>query len=258
MKSLITVEWLYKNRNHPDLIILDASPIRNKSNLIAEFQNIKIKGARFFDMETCFLNKESSISNMFPSEKTFAEECGKLGIHNKSIIVVYDNLGIYTSSRVWWMFRAMGHENIAVLDGGLSAWKKENHDCEPKSNEIVRSSDFIANYKSNLVVNSTDILENISTKNMTVIDARSAGRFYGRTPEPRKNMESGHMPNALNLPFREVLEWGSMKSRKELVEIFEKFNLQGEKVAFTCGSGITACIILLALEQVSPNEKVAL
>ena len=206
-------------------------------------------------MECCFLNKESSIPNMFPSEKEFSNECRKLGITNKSIIVAYDNLGIYSSPRVWWMFKSMGHKYIGVLDGGISAWKNENFECETRTSNVLIRSEITTNYQSDYVVDSEQVLENISTKKMILIDARSTGRFNGEIPEPREHMESGHIPNSLNLPFRQVLELGKMKSKTELKGIFENFELQNKKIIFTCGSGITACIILLAFEQVSSNQK---
>ena len=164
MKSLISVNWLFEHKDHPDLVILDASPKQNKSHLRAEYPTLKIKGARFFDMESCFLDKGSSIPNMFPSEKEFAKECRKLGITYNSNIVVYDNLGIYTSPRVWWMFKAMGHKNIGVLDGGLLAWKNENFECEARTSDALSPGEFTANFNSDFIVDSEQVLENISKK----------------------------------------------------------------------------------------------
>ena len=131
LDPVVTATWLFENIENPNLVILDASPRENKSNLVPEFTNIQIKGARQFDMERVFLDKENPIPNMIPDEKVFEEACRKLGINNNSLIVVYDNLGVYTSPRVWWMFKTMGHSQIAVLDGGLSAWKNENLPTEP-------------------------------------------------------------------------------------------------------------------------------
>jgi thiosulfate/3-mercaptopyruvate sulfurtransferase len=153
------------------------------------------------------------------------------------------------------MFKSMGHTNIGVLDGGLSAWKNGDFECEPRIFSASIRSEFTANYESDLVVNSEQILDNISNNNMILIDARSEGRFNAEIPEPRENMVSGHIPNSLNLPFNQVLKTGKMKSKTELVGIFKNFNFQNKKVVFTCGSGITACIILLAFEQVSSNKK---
>jgi len=255
LSPLIATKWLSENFNNPNLIILDASPKENKSNLTAEFPDIQIKGARLFDMETIFYDKESSIPNMIPSPEVFEEECQKLGIHKNSLIVVYDNLGVYTSPRVWWMFKTMGHDAIAVLNGGLSAWKKEGFSCEPLKINSYKRGDFEPNYHPNLVCNAKQLLENIEIMKIQVIDARSEGRFSGTTPEPRENMSSGHIPNSVNLPFELVLSNGKMKSSEELTVIFQKYAIKNQPLAFTCGSGITACIILLASELIFKNVK---
>ena len=135
--------------------------MENKSNLIPEFTSIQIKGARNFDMETVFLDKENSIPNMIPNEIIFEIECQKLGINNDSLIVVYDNLGVYTSPRVWWTFKAMGHSQIAVLDGGLSAWKNENLPSEPIFKNKTLSGNFKAQYKPDFVIDAAALTENI-------------------------------------------------------------------------------------------------
>jgi len=256
LNPVVSVKWLFENIENPNLVILDASPRENKSNLIPEFTGIQIKGARKFDMENVFLDKENSIPNMIPNERIFEEECQKLGINNDSLIIVYDNLGVYTSPRVWWMFKVMGHSKIAVLDGGLSAWKNENLQTEPIQKKEIFSGNFTAKYHTDMVVDANILLENIESKKFQVIDARSEERFNGITPEPRANMLSGHIPNSVNLPFEEVLNNGKMKPKEELTKIFNKINIENQSLAFTCGSGITACIILLASELISENKKV--
>ena len=255
LNPIVSAAWLFEKLENPNLVILDASPRENKSNLIPEFTNIQIKGARKFDMEMVFLDKENPIPNMIPNHKVFEAECRKLGINKNSFIVVYDNLGVYTSPRVWWMFKAMGHSKIAVLDGGLSAWKNANFPTETIGNNKNFSGNFTANYQSDLVVDSALLLENIESKKMLIVDARSKERFSGLSPEPRENMASGHIPNSLNLPFEKVLHQGKMKSKKELKEIFKNLNNENKPLAFTCGSGITACIILLASELISEKNK---
>lgn len=254
--SVVTATWLFENLENPNLVILDASPRENKSNLIPEFTNIKIKGARYFDLEMVFLDAENPIPNMMPSERVFEVACRKLGINNNSLIVVYDNLGIYTSPRVWWLFKVMGHAEIAVLDGGLSAWKKEYYPTEPIDRKASYLGNFTAKYQSGLVVDANTLLENIDSKRMLVLDARSEERFEGLIPEPRENMSRGHIPNSINLPFEKVLDNGKMKPEEELKKIFENFDIENQSLAFTCGSGISACIILLASELVSENKKV--
>jgi len=256
LTPVVSTTWLFENLENPKLVILDASPRENKSNLIPEFTSIQIKGARKFDMETVFLDKENPIPNMIPNQRNFEVECQKLGINNDSLIVVYDNLGVYTSPRVWWMFKAMGHSQIAVLDGGLSAWKNESLPTEPICKNKTLSGNFNAKYQSDLVIDATVLMGNIDSKKFQVIDARSEERFYGMIPEPRENMSSGHIPHSINLPFETVLEKGKMKSKQELTKIFNNLNIKNQSLAFTCGSGITACIILLASEVIAENNNV--
>ena len=256
LNPTVSAAWLSENIENSKLVILDASPRENKSNLIPEFTNIQIKGARQFDLERVFLDKDNPIPNMIPDEKAFEEECRKLGINKDSLIVVYDNLGVYTSPRVWWMFKAMGHSQIVVLDGGLSAWKKAQLPTEPIQENKINLGNFTAKQQSDMVVDSEVILENIKSKKMVIVDARSEERFGGLVPEPRENMSSGHIPNSINLPFEMVLHHGKMKPKKELKEIFKNLNIKNKSLAFTCGSGITACIILLASELISENKNV--
>lgn len=256
LNPVVSATWLFENIENPNLIILDASPRENKSNLFPEFTNIQINGARKFDMENVFLDKENPVPNMIPNEGIFENECRKLGINNNSLIVVYDNLGVYTSPRVWWMFKAMGHSQIAVLDGGLSAWKNENLPTEPIQENKTLPGNFKAKYQSDLVIDAAALMENIESKNFQVIDARSEERFSGMIPEPRENMSSGHIPNSINLPFETVLEKGKMKSKKELTKIFTNLNIKNQSLVFTCGSGITASIILLASELIAENKNI--
>lgn len=256
LNAVVSTSWLYENLENPNLVILDASPRENKSNLIPEFTNLQIKGARKFDMERVFLDKENPIPNMIPNEIIFEEECQKLGINNDSLIVVYDNLGVYTSPRAWWMFRAMGYSQIAVLDGGLSAWKNENLPTESIRKNEIFSGNFKAKYQSDLVIDSASLMENIDSKEFQVIDARTRERFLGLIPEPRENMSGGHIPNSINLPFEKVLHHGKMKSKQELAKIFNNLNIENQLLAFACGSGITACIILLASEVIAENKNI--
>ncbi|SDX83224.1 thiosulfate/3-mercaptopyruvate sulfurtransferase [Lutibacter oricola] len=254
--NLVSVNWLKNELSNPNLIILDASPLSNKANLTAEFLGEKIKGARIFDSEKVFVDTESNIPNMFPSEEKFTKECQQLGINKNSIIVVYDNLGIYLSPRVWWMFKTMGHTNVAVLDGGLSAYKNAGLPCASyKQEENLLKGNFEADFNIENIKDSNFVLENIASKKEVVIDARGNGRFTGKLPEPRVNMQSGHIPNAINLPFSNVLDNGKMKPKSQLKSIFNELDLANNNLVFSCGSGVTACIILLASDLVLDNKK---
>jgi thiosulfate/3-mercaptopyruvate sulfurtransferase len=251
---VVSPKWLYDNLQHPDLIILDASQTKKGSNNVAQEKFVRIKGARFFDFENTFSHKESNLPNMLPEPEVFEEESRKLGIKNSSIIVVYDRDGIYSSPRVWWMFRAMGHQNIAVLNGGLPAWQEEGFEVEPVQAQSYPPGDFKANFNPQMVKDVESIINNLEQPSVTVIDARSENRFYGISPEPRKGLRGGHIPGSVNIPYESVLENGKFRPKSELSKIFKQFG-QEKPLVFSCGSGITACIVLLAGELVQNNPK---
>lgn len=253
--SLVSSRWLYDNLSDPDLIILDASQADNKSGIKATTNSVQIVGARVFDIKHNFSDLNSLFPNtLLPSDK-FQEKCRALGINTSSKIVVYDNLGIYTSPRVWWMFKIMGFDNIAVLNGGLPDWMSQGYQIEPIRKFPLKQGNFKTVFNSSKVKTFNDIAKNIDTEAALVIDARSANRFNGVTPEPRKGLRSGHIPKSINLPYTEVLSDGKYKSVLQLKTIFNEFNIENAPLIFSCGSGITACIVLLAADLVSLNKK---
>ena len=255
LPSIVSSLWLQENLNNPDLIILDASQITNQAGKKSEFENVKIKGARHFDLKNTFSDANSEFPNTLPSQEDFEKEARKLGIKNSSIIVIYDNLGIYTSPRVWWMFKAMGHVAVAILDGGLPDWIEQGFETEQKSNVTIESGNFEANFQPDLVVDYSFVLSNIKKENSLLIDARSAGRFNDTEPDPRKGLKSGHIENSINIPFESVLENGKFKPIAALNAVFEVLQNENRPLVFSCGSGITACIVMLAAEMVLHNKK---
>ena len=254
MNPLVSVSWLSQNLNAPNLVVLDVSLESNIANIKVEFPGIQIKGARYFDLKRNFSDLESRLPNTLPNPKYFSLACRNLGINNNSTIVVYDNIGIYASPRVWWMFKSMGHKNIAVLDGGLPSWKNKNYPTESIQNRVLPEGDFKAKFNPNLLKKSFKILENITSKEAILVDARSNGRFCGLIPETRKNLKSGHIPNAINLPFLEVLKDGKFLSPNEISAIFKKLKIDRQPKIFTCGSGLTACVLILAAALISENN----
>ena len=253
LAPLVTTEWLKSQMNDPKLIILDASMSENKSGDTSDLTDVRIKNARFFDLKNSFSDKESSLPNMLPEETSFTVACQALGINADSLIVVYDNLGIYTSPRVWWMFKAMGHDNIAVLDGGLPKWVKEGFPTEPIQKATYPKGTFSAKFRPNKVKNAENILHNLKQNEAIVIDARSSGRFCGTEPEPRKDLKGGHIPGSLNLPYTDILKDGQFLPKEDLKQVFKDLQLGDRPLVFSCGSGLTACIILLASELVQNN-----
>jgi thiosulfate/3-mercaptopyruvate sulfurtransferase len=249
---IVSAAWLQDHLNDQELIILEARLDQNQSNLGNKNLDLQIKGARLFDIKNNFSDTSISLPNTFPTQEKFTSESQKLGINKNSTIVVYDTLGIYSSPRAWWMFKAMGHSNVFVLEGGLPEWIKEGYPTENQQETIYTLGDFEAKLQPEFIKNKEQILENIKTKEAVLMDARSQDRFYATHEEPRAGLRSGHIPGSINVPFTELQKDGKYKSAAELTEILK---LNDQPLLFTCGSGITACIVLLACEMISDNPK---
>jgi len=248
--NLVSIDWLAKHRKHQGLILLDASwhmPMTQRDGY-QEWLNERIGQALFFDFDREVCDQHASLPHMMPTPQHFELSAQLLGINNDSAIVVYDSLGIFSSPRVWWMFKVMGFNNVAVLDGGLPAWKAANLPVSTVPPEIVtrQQGDFKSVYQADLISDREDVKDAIDNNNIAIIDARSKGRFLGEMPEARPGLRSGHMPSAKNLPISEILENQTMKDAYQLAQIFEAIMPQKQRVVFSCGSGVTACILALA------------
>jgi thiosulfate/3-mercaptopyruvate sulfurtransferase len=244
--AIISANWLYQNMEAANLIILDAT-IPKITSTTSEVNMVKkqIKGALFFDIIKEFSDQGSAFPNTVLSPEIFEEKVQNLGIQKDSCIVVYDDLGIYASPRVWWLFTLMGFSNIAVLDGGFPAWNTASLPIEnPKKSQKIKGN-FKANYQPKRIAFSDEVLQ--ATKNTTpiILDARSSARFYGTVPEPRKEVRSGHIPASKNLPYTALLNGTHFKKASEIQAIFEKENKEEKSMIFSCGTGITASILAL-------------
>lgn len=251
ISSLVTVQWLAENLNADNLVILDASmkPVTPVSSDAPQEEPACIQGARRFDFDDHIRDKNTDLPHMMPSAAFFTEEMQKLGIHKNSAIVVYDYVGIFSSPRAWWMFRAMGHDQVAILDGGLPAWKKAGYPCGTQAETIAPTrGDFIPHPQTGMFVDSAQVLTALSDPAFSVVDARSEGRFKGQEPEPRAGLQGGHMPNAINLPFTNLVVDGFVLPPESLKAIFAKKVDQNQQLIFSCGSGVTACVNALAAE----------
>lgn len=244
--SIVSVEWLKENFSAENLIILDAS-MKPVTNVGAAIKDTYIPNSLRFDFDNDIKEMNTSLPHMMPSSEFFTEEVQKLGINQDSAIVAYDNVGIYASPRAWWMFRAMGHENVAVLDGGLPAWMNAGYEIVTTHAKPRAHGNFISNPQADSFIDSSYVLKAIHNPQLTIMDARAKGRFDGLDPEPRPNMKRGHIPNSINMPFASVLENGKMKSKHVLQNMFEKYK-DNQKV-FYCGTGVTACVLALAAHQ---------
>jgi len=254
-ESIISVTLLKNQLKDPNLVILDASQKIVQSEEASIYQNSGLTGARYFDLKNAFSYPNRKYSNTFPSAERFQKECRNLGINQSSRIVVYDNIGVYTSPRVWWMFKAMGHDQVQVLDGGLPAWIQAGFEIEAQRDNHYAMGDFIAKIQPSSLKGLQFISSNISNQNELLIDARSIGRFEGTAPEPREGLPSGHIPGSINIPFKSVLENDKFKSKEALAELFKNTPIANQPLIFSCGSGVTACIVLLAADQVLDNPK---
>jgi thiosulfate/3-mercaptopyruvate sulfurtransferase len=243
-KPLVSVDWLYNNLDNEKLIILDCTISKVKINSKIILEKNQIKGAIFFDIKHVFSDEKGKFPNTVLKPKLFQEKAKTIGINKDSTLICYDNLGIYSSARAWWMFQLMGFKNIAVLDGGLPEWKLKKYPVENLENHQINKGNFIVNYQPEKLKSTEDVLNSYDNKDVLIVDARSKGRFNGTEPEPRKNLSSGHIPNSHNLPYSEILLNGNMKTQEELHTIFKSFKNK-KQVIFTCGSGITASILAL-------------
>ena len=250
--SLISVAQLERLKAAIDeLIILDASPATNKSGLQTAHPGLQIPGARPADLKAQFSDLKSPWPNTVPSPQDFSRSAQQLGIKEDSRVVIYDNLGIYSAPRLWWLFSIMGHKRVSVLDGGLPAWVDAGLATEAiPEKEVYSPGTFTAELDSSAVWDRNQVEANVKQPTALVLDARSAGRFEGSSPEPRIGLPSGHIPASCSLPFKEVLRDGRMKTKEELQTIFAGLGVGEEPLVFSCGSGLTACITLLAADQV--------
>lgn len=255
MKEIVSVHWLNKNLNNPNLIILDASIKSTALGIQTESSEFTIPKARRFDLKNVFLDTSSPFPNTIPTPEHFEAECQKLGINQDSEIVVFDNIGVYSSPRVWWLFHIMGHQKIAVLDGGLPYWIQLNFPTERKQAKNYEKGNIKVDFDSNMVIGFDQIKRNTSDKQFVIVDARSEGRFNGIAEEPRKHLKSGHIPNSINIPYKSVLRDGRFKSEKELKEKFSKKYKGENDWVFSCGSGMTACIVMLASQMGHMGSK---
>jgi len=253
---IVSVRWLASQLGHPHLVLLDASlkPVAAASASPGPREAVQLPGTRLFDFDQRICDQTTQLPHMMPPPELFEREVRLLGVRNDSVIVVYDRVGVYASPRAWWMFKAMGHAQVAVLDGGMPAWLEAQLPCEPVGTRPGEPGDFVARPRPGLFCDAEHVAAALEDKCYVVLDARPEGRFLGREPEPRPGLRPGHMPHALNLPFGTVQAHGHMRAREELAALFTSRVEPGQKLIFSCGSGVTACILALAAELAGYRE----
>ena len=249
LPSVVSTEWLAKRLGEPDLRVVDGSwhMPHLARDAHAEFRAAHIPGAVFFDIDR-IADRATSLPHMLPPAEEFTEAVGALGIGSDDRVVVYDSRGVVSAARVWWTFRAFGHERVAVLDGGLRAWKAEGRPLATGEPSPVPRP-FRATLRPELVRDLDAVRRNLATRDEQIVDARSRGRFAGTEPEPRAGLRGGHIPGSLNLPYETLSrEDGRLRAAEALRAAFVEAGVDLRRpVTTTCGSGITASVLALAL-----------
>ncbi|RDC74024.1 3-mercaptopyruvate sulfurtransferase [Rhodovulum sp. 12E13] len=250
-RTLVSTDWLAAHLSDPDLRVLDASlylPGTDR-DARAEYEAAHIPGARFFDIDEVS-DSRSELPHMAPPPEKFMSRCRAMGVGDGHQVVVYDGAGLFSAARVWWLFRLMGKPDIAVLDGGFPKWQAEGRPVEDLP-PLARDRHMTAQRQAHLVKDVTQVAQAAKLRDWQIVDARSPGRFAGEEPEPRAGLRSGHIPGSTNLHYRQLLnEDGTMKDAAGLRAAFNAAGVDlGKPVITTCGSGVTAAIVNLALAR---------
>ena len=245
----VSASWLAERLEAPDLVVFDASwhmPATGR-DARAEFGAGHIPGAQFFDMDAV-ADPSTDLPHMLPKPEIFAAEMRRLGFGDGMQAVVYDSVGIFSAPRLWWTLMVFGAERVSILAGGLPSWKAEGRPLEQGEARKRAPAVFTPRFDASLVADADAVRRALDLGGPQVVDARGAERFHGWAPEPRPGLRAGHMPGALNLPFGNVLEGGRMKDKPELEAALSSAGVNPDApVIATCGSGLTACILSLAL-----------
>jgi thiosulfate/3-mercaptopyruvate sulfurtransferase len=250
MGPLVTTDWLAAELGKPDLIVFDATkylPNEPKDG-VAEFRRAHIPGARYFDIDQ-IADQDTDLPHMVPTPGRFAKLMGELGVANTSRIVFYDQKGLASAARGWWLMGLFGHDAALVLDGGLPKWQRENRPVEAGDPSAPSPTIYRPDYRAARLRGVGDVLDNVESRGELVLDARAAGRFTGETPEPRAGMRSGHIPGSASLPYTDLLNAdGTFRSPEAIRVRFAQAGVTADRpVVTSCGSGVTACILTLGL-----------
>ena len=246
----VSTQWLADNLDQPDVVVLDASwylPAQQRDT-VAEYAAGHIPGAVRFDLDAVS-DHTSSLPHMLPTPEEFAKAVGAMGITPQSRVVIYDGLGLFSSARVRWTFKIFGHAFAAVLTGGAPLWQKEGRAWTQTPSTPKPQTYPVPSLKAG-VADLAQVKAWSADKSVQLVDARAADRFRGEAPEPRAGLKSGHIPNSLNLPFGGLLRDGQLKPKAEIEAAFAAAGVDLTRpVATTCGSGVTAAILAIALED---------
>jgi thiosulfate/3-mercaptopyruvate sulfurtransferase len=249
MDPVVSTDWLAKHLGAPDLRVVDGTwhMPQLERDARAEFVEAHVPGAVFFDVDA-IADHSTTLPHMLPTAEAFAAAVGALGIGGGDRVIVYDTRGVVSAARVWWTFRAFGHDAVAVLDGGLKKWRAEGRPVE-RGAPAPATRAFTARRRPELVRDLEAMRANLANRSAQVLDARSAGRFAGTEPEPRAGLRGGHIPGSLNLPYETLYRAdGTLKTPDDLAAAVRAAGVDLRRpVVTTCGSGVTASVLALAL-----------
>lgn len=253
---LVSTDWLARHLKSPDLRILDGSwylPDAGRDPK-AEYAQAHIPGARFFDIDD-ISDHRSDLPHMAPPVEKFMSRLRAMGVGDGHQVVVYDGAGLMSAARVWWLFRLMGQKDVAVLDGGLPKWRAEGHPVTDDA-PVIRDRHMTVTRQNHLVRDVTEVARAAKLGDHVIIDARAPARFAGSAPEPRPGLRSGHIPGSRNVFYRDLLNDDfTMKAPADLRRIFEEAGVDLTRPAITtCGSGVTAAVLSLALERIGKTD----
>ncbi len=255
-KTLVSTDWLAAHLSDPDLRILDGSfylPTEDRDPR-AEYDAAHIPGARFVDINE-ISDARSELPHMVPPVEKFISRMRSLGVGDGHQVVVYDGAGLFSAARLWWLFKLMGKSDVAVLDGGLPKWQAEGREVEDLP-PVIRDRHITVQRQAHLIKDVTQVAAASKIGTPQIVDARSAPRFRGEEPEPRAGLRAGHIPGALNVHYKSLLNDDStMKETDALRAVFEEAGVDLKKPVITsCGSGVTAAILSLALERLGHGQ----
>lgn len=254
--ALVSCDWLQQNRHHPKLRILDASFFlpRQRRHAEQEFAVSHIPGSQFFDIDR-IADLNAPLPHTLPSAEQFARQMGQLGIDKASHVIVYDNNHFFAAARVWWMFRVFGHDKVSVLDGGLSRWQALGFPLTSESSRPTNQT-FHANFRPDLLVDLTQMQTIHRLASRQILDARSADSFNGLRPTGETGLPSGHIPGSVNIPYQRLYSAEqTLLAAERLREIFTAAGVDlTQPMVASCGSGVSAAVILLALYQLGIQD----
>lgn len=254
---LVSCEWLQQNLHSESLVILDASFFlpRQRRNAQNEYQKAHITGALFFDIDK-IADLSNPLPHTLPSAEQFAEAVGMLGIDNKTQVIIYDNNYFFASARAWWMFRVFGHDKVRILDGGLTYWLQKSYPTDSLEPSITRKN-FVVKFHPELVCDLQQMIKIQQTASRQILDSRSQDSFSGLRPASSPDLNSGHIPGSINLPYSSLTcqSRQTLIANRSLLALFEDAGINlTQSIVANCGSGVSAAVLALALYQIGKTE----